>query len=76
MTEEVYENWVKLLNLSKKNFIALMLKNFNDEINNFFLHSYYSKMRNYVKLIIKVLMKWKNWRSFRVPPSTQLQDED
>ena len=55
MTEEVYENWVKLLNLSKKNFIALKLKNFNDEINNFFMNGYYSKIRNYVKLIIKSL---------------------
>ena len=36
MTEEVYENCGKLLNLSKKNFIAFKLKNFNDEINNFF----------------------------------------
>ena len=76
MTEEVYENCVKLLNLSKKNFIALKLKNFNDEINNFFMNGYYSKIRNYVKLIIKVSMKWKNYRSFRVPPSTLLQDED
>ena len=33
----MHENWVKLLNLSKKNFIALKLKNFNDEINNFFM---------------------------------------
>ena len=35
MTEEVFENWVKLLNLSK-NFTTFKLKNFNDEINNFF----------------------------------------
>ena len=59
---------MKLLNLSKKNF--------NDEINNFFVHSYYSKTGNYVKLIIKVSMKWKNSRSSRVPPSTLLQDKD
>ena len=57
VTQEVYENWVKLLNLSKKNFIALKQKNVNDEINNFFMDSYYSKIRNYVKLIIKVSMK-------------------
>ena len=44
----------------RKNFIALKQKNFNDEINNFFMHSHYSKIRNYVKLIIKVSMKWKN----------------
>ena len=50
----------KLLNLSKKNFIALKLKNFNDKINNFFMNGYYSKIRNYVKIIIKVSMKWKN----------------
>ena len=30
---------MKLLNLSRKNFIALKQKNFNDEINNFFMHS-------------------------------------
>ena len=60
MTEEVYENWAKLLSLSRRNFIALKQKNFNDEINNFFMNSYYSKIRNYVKLIIKISMKWKN----------------
>ena len=31
---------MKLLNLSKKNFTALKLKNFNDEINNFFMNGY------------------------------------
>ena len=41
---------MKLLNLSKKNFIALKLKYFNDEINNFFMNGYCSKIRNYVKL--------------------------
>ena len=60
MTEEVYENLVKLLNLSRKNFIALKQKNFKDEINNFFMNGYCSKIRNYVKLIIEVSMKWKN----------------
>ena len=50
----------ELLNLSKKNFTALKLKNFNDEINNFFMNGYRSKIRNYVKLIIKFLTKWKN----------------
>ena len=60
MTEEVYENWVKLLNLSKKNFIALKLKNFNNEIGNFFMNNHYSKSWNYVKLIVLVSMKRKN----------------
>ena len=54
----------------------LKLKNFNDEINNFSTNGHRSKIRNYVKLIRKVSMKWKNERSFRVPPSTVLQDED
>ena len=38
MTGEVYKNQVKLLNLSRKNFIALKQKNDKDEINNF-LHA-------------------------------------
>ena len=76
MTEEVYEHRVKLLNPNKKNFIAFKQKNFNDEINNFFMNSYWSKTGNYVKHLIKISMKWKNWRSFRVPLSTLLQDED
>ena len=48
------KNRVKLLNLSMKSFIVLKQTNFNDEINNFFMHSYYSKIRNYVKLIISL----------------------
>ena len=31
-----------------------MQKNFNDEINNFFMHSCYSKIRNHVKLMISL----------------------
>ena len=75
---------MKLLNLNEKNFTALELKKFNDEIapadndeiNNFFKDSDYSKIQNYVKLNEKVSQKWKSYRSFRVPPSTLLQDED
>ena len=55
-TEEVYENWVKLLNLNKKNFTALELKKFNDEINSFFQDSCCSKIWNYVKRTRKVSM--------------------
>ena len=65
MTEEVYRSWVKLLNLSRKNFIALKQKNFNDEINNFFMNSYYSKIRNYVKLMRKVSMKMEELKKFQ-----------
>ena len=50
-TEEVYFNWVPLLNLNKKNFIALELKKFNNEINSFFKDNYCSKIWNYEKLI-------------------------
>ena len=42
-TAEVYNNWVQLLNLNKKNFIALELKKFNNEINSFFKDNYCSK---------------------------------
>ena len=45
---------MKLWNLSRKNFIALKQKNFNDEINNFFMNGYYSKTGNYVMLIISL----------------------
>ena len=37
---KVFKNQVKRLNRSRKNFIALWRKNFNDEINNFFMNSY------------------------------------
>ena len=60
MTEEVSENLVKLFNLSEKNDTALELKNFNDEINSFFMDSYCSQIWNYVRLIRKVSMTWKN----------------
>ena len=65
VTEEVYENWVKLLNLNKKNFTALELKKFNDEINSFFKDSQSSKIWKYVKLIRKVSVKWKNLKKFQ-----------
>ena len=48
------------MNFSRKNFIALKQKNFKDEIKNVFVHSYCSKTRNHVKLVIKVSMIWKN----------------
>ena len=75
-TEEVYLKWVKLLNLNEKNFTALELKKFNDEINSSFKDSDCSKIWNYVKRTEKVSQKWQSYRSFRVPPSTLLQDED
>ena len=41
----------QLLNLSRKNFIALKLKKFSNEINSFFNDDYCIKIWNYVKLI-------------------------
>ena len=52
MTEEV-RKLGEILKLKKKNFTALKLKNVNNEINNFFLNGYRSKIRNYLKLIKK-----------------------
>ena len=75
-TEEVYYNWRKLLNLNKKNFIALELKKLNNEINSFFKVNYCSKIWNNVKLIREVSLKWKSLGSFIVPHSTLLQDEN
>ena len=51
---------MKLLNLNKKNFIALELKKFNNEINSFFKDNYHSEIWNYVKLTRKVSLKWKS----------------
>ena len=31
-----------------------------DEINNFFMNNYWNKIENFVKLISKVSMRWKN----------------
>ena len=65
ITEEVYENHVKLLNLSEKNFNALKVKNFSYEKNNFFMHSHYSKIRNYVKLLIS-LNEMEEFKMFQI----------
>ena len=45
------------------------------KIINFFMNSHWSKTGIFVKLMRKV-MTWRNWRTFRVPPSTKLQEED
>ena len=38
---------------------------FNDEINNFFMDNYCSKIWNYVKLIRKVSVKWEELKKFQ-----------
>ena len=47
-----------------------------DEINYFFMNKYQNKIGIFVEFIWKVSGKWKNWRSFRVLPSTLLRQED
>ena len=55
--------WVT--SLSEKNFTAFKLKNFNDEINSFFMNSYCSKIWNYVKLMRKASVKWEELKKFQ-----------
>ena len=57
----------------KKKFVVLIKETISiDKIINFFMNSYWSKIGIFVKLMRKVSMKWKNWRIFRVLPSTPL----
>ena len=58
-------NWVKLLNLNKKNFIALELKKFNNEMNSFFKDSFAPKIWNYVKLTRKVSFEMEELKKFQ-----------
>ena len=50
----------KIIQSQQEELHCAQAEEFNDEINNFFMNGYCSKIRNYVKLIIKVSMKWKN----------------
>ena len=56
---------MKLLNFSEKNFTALKLKNFNDEINNFFMHRYYSKNLELREAHQKSLNEMKELKKFK-----------
>ena len=76
MIEEMYKNKEKLLNLSRKNFIAFKLKNFNNEINNFFMNGHCRKIQNYAKLMRKVSQKWRNEKVPEFHFRHFLQDED
>ena len=61
MTEEVSKTLLKLSNLNEEKFIVLIKETHNiDEIDNFFMNNYWNKIENFVKLMRKVLMKWKN----------------
>ena len=77
MTEEENKNWMKRSSRRKKKFIVLNKEtNDVDEINNFFMHSYWSKTGSFVKLMRKVSMKGKNWGDLKAQHSTQLREED
>ena len=66
----------KFLQNAKQELINTNFKQFEPKkINDFFKDNYCSKIRNYVKLIKQVSLKWKSSGSFRVLYSTLLQDE-
>ena len=44
----------------RKLIILLQVMNNSDEINYFFMNNYWNKVENFVKLMRKVLMRWKN----------------
>ena len=75
--QKVFKSWVKRLSRKEKKFVDL-IKETNDveKIINFLMSNYWNKIGNFVKLMWKVSMRWKNWRSFRAPPSTLLREED
>ena len=47
-----------------------------DEINNFFMHSYWNKIGIFVELMGKASVKWKNWSDFKAQHSIQFQGEN
>ena len=52
---------MELLSLSEMKLIVLLKETNNfDEINNFFMNNYWNKIENFVKLMWKVSMRWKN----------------
>ena len=76
MTEEVFKSWMKWSSLKKKKFIVLIKEtNDFDEVNNFFMNSYWSNIGIFVKLMIKASVRWKNWSDFKAQHSTQLRGE-
>ena len=71
MTEEVSKSWMKLSSLNEDKFIVLIKEmNSTNEINNLFMNKYWNKIGIFVKLIRKVLMRWKNWSDFKGVHST------
>ena len=77
LAEEVSRNWIELLSLSEERLIMLsQVMNNSDEINYFFKNHYQNKIGIFVKVILKVFMRWKNWRGFKSYESMNLREED
>ena len=52
---------MKLSSLNEGKFVVLIKETNNiDEINNFFVNTYWNKIENFVKVMRKVSMRWKN----------------
>ena len=67
---------MKWSSLKKKKFVVLIKEtNDFDEIINFFMNSYWSKIGIFVKLMKKASVRWKNWSDFKAQHSTQLRGE-
>ena len=73
---EVFRNWMELSSLSEEKLIMLLqeMNNF-DEIN-YFMNNYPNKIGIVVKLIWKVLVRWKNWSDFKGQHSMNFREED
>ena len=66
---------MKLLSLNEDNFIVLIKETNNiDEIKNLFMNNCWNKVWIFVKLMRKILMRWKNWSDFKDLRSIQFQD--
>ena len=57
---------------------ALELKETNNfvQINNFFMNNFWNKIENFVKLMCKVSMRWKNWSDFKGLHSIHFQGKN
>ena len=70
LTGVVSRNWVEFSSLNEEKMITLfqVVNNF-DEIRYFCMNNYWNKIGNFVNLMWKVSMRWKNWRDFKGPHS-------
>ena len=74
MIEEVSRNWMELLSLNQMRLIMLMqeMNNF-DEINKFFMNSYWNKIEELREAHEK---RWKNWSDFKGLHSMNFREEN